>query len=196
MSHLYHHTRYVLCQPGRGANITRTYNVLCYQVNVRWYRNAAQCYVFYLMFLALRPILVTQESQSPCQCRWFTRGWTLQELLALPAVYFFSQDRDELGTKLSLLSVLRLARAEEASLIPAWLDALYNRMMQQMSESDNAKICSSILASTTILYRPVTVSEVVALDEQLEDVSDDVREIVSLCRSFLALQEDTVYFVH
>jgi hypothetical protein len=85
---------------------------------------------------------------------------------------------------------------KKLALFPAGLNALYERMMQQMSESDDAKICRCILASTAILYRPVTVSELVALVEQFEDVSDDVREIISLCGSFLTLREDTVYFVH
>jgi hypothetical protein len=44
----------------------------------------------------------------------------------------------------------------------------------------------------------VTISELVALVEQLEDLDDleSVREIVGFCRSFLTLREDTVYFVH
>jgi len=74
----------------------------------RWYRNAARCYVF----LSDVPGTATYTSDAAesiafRQSRWFTRGWTLQELLAPPAVYFFSQDGDELGSKLSLLSVLR-----------------------------------------------------------------------------------------
>jgi hypothetical protein len=34
--------------------------------------------------------------------RWFTRGWTLQELIALVSVEFFSKDRERLGDKKSL----------------------------------------------------------------------------------------------
>jgi archaellum biogenesis ATPase FlaH len=81
---------------------------------------------------------------------------------------------------------------------PPGLDSLYKRMMQQISESDGAKICRQVLASTAILYRPVTISELAALVEQLEDLDDleSVREIVSFCGSFLTLREDTVYFVH
>jgi hypothetical protein len=85
---------------------------------------------------------------------------------------------------------------EKLALFPPGLDALYKQMMQQMSESDDAKICRCVLASTAILYRPVTVSELVALVEQLEDVGDDVREIIGLCGSFLTLRKDIVYFVH
>jgi hypothetical protein len=55
-----------------------------------------------------------------------------------------------------------------------------------------------VLASVAILYRPVTIPELVALVEQLQDLDDleSVREIVGLCGSFLTLREDTVYFVH
>ncbi|KAF2844750.1 HET-domain-containing protein, partial [Plenodomus tracheiphilus IPT5] len=70
---------------------------------------------------------------------------------------------------------------------PPGLDSLYKRMMHQISESDGAEICRQVLASTAILYRPVTISELVALS---------VREIVGFCGSFLTLREDTVYFVH
>ncbi|KAH6101962.1 hypothetical protein HBI64_254150 [Parastagonospora nodorum] len=81
---------------------------------------------------------------------------------------------------------------------PPGLDSLYKRMMHQISESDGAEICRQVLASTAILYRPVTISELVALVEQLEDLDDleSVREIVGFCGSFLTLREDTVYFVH
>jgi hypothetical protein len=85
------------------------------------------------------------------------------------------------------------------ALFPRGLDSLYKRMIDQISESDGADICRQVLASTAILYRPVRISELVALVEQLENLDDDlesVREIVSLCGSFLTLREDTVYFVH
>ncbi|KAL5372064.1 hypothetical protein DPSP01_013774 [Paraphaeosphaeria sporulosa] len=84
------------------------------------------------------------------------------------------------------------------ALFPPELDSLYKRMMDQISESDGAKICRQVLASTAILYRPIAVPELVALVEQLEDLDDleSVREIVSLCGSFLTLREDVVYFVH
>ncbi|KAF2457587.1 hypothetical protein BDY21DRAFT_286069, partial [Lineolata rhizophorae] len=36
--------------------------------------------------------------------RWFTRGWTLQELLAPSIVEFFSQEWKKLGDKISLKS--------------------------------------------------------------------------------------------
>jgi hypothetical protein len=82
------------------------------------------------------------------------------------------------------------------AVFPPRLNDLYKRMMQQMSESDDADTCRCVLASTAVLYRPVTVRELVALIEQLEDYSNNVREIIDLCGSFLTVREDTVYFVH
>jgi hypothetical protein len=80
---------------------------------------------------------------------------------------------------------------------PLGLGPLYERMMQQISVSDDAELCKQILALEALVYRPITLEELVALVEPLRDTADeDLREIVSLCGSFLTLREDTVYFVH
>lgn len=82
---------------------------------------------------------------------------------------------------------------------PPGLDSLYGRMLQQISNSDSAEMCLRVLAVTAVLYRPVTVAELVVLTEQLADCINDlesVQEIIGLCRSFLTLRDDTVYFVH
>jgi Heterokaryon incompatibility protein (HET) len=64
----------------------------------RWYRNAAKCYVY------LTDISRPQQSWELAirKSRWFTRGWTLQELLAPVSVEFFSKDWEQLGDKKSL----------------------------------------------------------------------------------------------
>lgn len=82
---------------------------------------------------------------------------------------------------------------------PPGLDSLYERMMQQISSSDDASLCKQILALIVIAYEPITLDELVTLVEQLENVADDptsIREIIGLCGSFLTLRNDTVYFVH
>jgi len=48
-----------------------------------------------------------EEPQDTCEqafreSRWFTRGWTLQELLAPASVQFFSKEGELLGDKQSL----------------------------------------------------------------------------------------------
>jgi hypothetical protein len=73
----------------------------------RWYRDAAKCYVF-LSDVSRADVDITDQShQLPWESafqisRWFTRGWTLQELIAPTSVEFFSKNRELLGDKKSL----------------------------------------------------------------------------------------------
>jgi ankyrin repeat protein len=78
----------------------------------QWYHNAARCYVY-----------LWDVSGSDCNgagerselawlpafraSRWFTRGWTLQELLAPKLVQFFTRDGRQLGDKRSLRQEIR-----------------------------------------------------------------------------------------
>ena len=73
----------------------------------KWYQNAARCYVYLSDVSAEGHVQGSLPSGSPWvpafrASRWFTRGWTLQELLAPASVHFFSQDRTLLGDKDSL----------------------------------------------------------------------------------------------
>lgn len=68
----------------------------------RWYQKADRCYV-YLSDVSASSL----ESWNPYELqfrasRWFTRGWTLQELLAPSSVEFFTRDGLRLGDKKSL----------------------------------------------------------------------------------------------
>jgi hypothetical protein len=73
----------------------------------RWYRDAAKCYV-YLSDVPRSTVNSTDRSNPlPWEWAfrhsgWFTRGWTLQELIAPTSVQFFSKDRERLGDKKSL----------------------------------------------------------------------------------------------
>ena len=73
----------------------------------RWYQNATKCYV-YLSDVSIRKrkanTILTESTWEPAlrSSRWFTRGWTLQELLAPSSVEFFSQEWKKLGDKISL----------------------------------------------------------------------------------------------
>lgn len=74
----------------------------------RWYRNATRCYV-YLSDVSnatsgidrITSTLPVWESDFR-KSRWFTRGWTLQELIAPVLVEFFSKEWEKLGDKASL----------------------------------------------------------------------------------------------
>jgi hypothetical protein len=72
-----------------------------------WYQHAAKCYV-YLSDVSQPAFDVNDKfNQLPCELairksRWFTRGWTLQELLAPASVQLFSKDWEQLGDKETL----------------------------------------------------------------------------------------------
>ena len=72
----------------------------------RWYRDAAKCYV-YLSDVSINDYdqndQFSQSWESAFrESRWFTRGWTLQELIAPASVEFFSREGKRLGDKKSL----------------------------------------------------------------------------------------------
>jgi ankyrin repeat protein len=73
----------------------------------RWYQNAAKCYVYLLDVSIAKRKANTELSeytweQAFRESRWFTRGWTLQELLAPCSVEFFSREGKQLGDKRTL----------------------------------------------------------------------------------------------
>jgi hypothetical protein len=72
----------------------------------RWYKNAAKCYV-YLSDISIPDNNLKNDSELDFEtafrtAKWFTRGWTLQELLAPSSVEFFSAEYKRLGDKVSL----------------------------------------------------------------------------------------------
>ncbi|KAL2072869.1 hypothetical protein VTL71DRAFT_12212 [Oculimacula yallundae] len=74
----------------------------------RWYRHSSKCYV-YLSDVLTEDDPDDQDAQSSqswelafSNSKWFTRGWTLQELIAPPSVEFFSSSGVRLGNKQSL----------------------------------------------------------------------------------------------
>lgn len=69
----------------------------------KWYQRATKCYVY------LSDVSVIEQVSGAIswtdafrRSRWFTRGWTLQELLAPASVEFFSNEGKQLGSKVSL----------------------------------------------------------------------------------------------
>ncbi|OAG00856.1 HET-domain-containing protein [Paraphaeosphaeria sporulosa] len=69
----------------------------------RWYQNAARCYV-YLSDIPKADGMGREIAWKDAfrMSRWFTRGWTLQELIAPRLVDFFSSEGERLGSKLLL----------------------------------------------------------------------------------------------
>ncbi|KAG4253131.1 HET domain-containing protein [Fusarium proliferatum] len=73
-----------------------------------WYRDADKCYV-YLSDVSINgsvgSSLFPQQTWETAfrESRWFTRGWTLQELVAPSCVEFYSLEGERLGDRASMI---------------------------------------------------------------------------------------------
>jgi hypothetical protein len=113
----------------------------------KWYKNATRCYVF------LSDVSVptaTEQSDWEASFRtsaWFTRGWTLQELIAPVLVKFFSCEGHGLGDKASLEELLH-----DITSIP--LAALRNCPLGQFSLSERRRWADNrvIIEEEDIVY--------------------------------------------
>ena len=73
----------------------------------QWYRNAQVCYVYLYDIPARLPGTDYRAWRAKFQTsRWFTRGWTLQELIAPRSLKFFAGDWSHVGTKEDLTSAI------------------------------------------------------------------------------------------
>jgi hypothetical protein len=66
----------------------------------RWYHNAAVCYVY------LSDVPISSAAADMASSRWFTRGWTLQELIAPKEVQFFSSEWKFIDTKANMRDII------------------------------------------------------------------------------------------
>ncbi|KAF9870592.1 hypothetical protein CkaCkLH20_11898 [Colletotrichum karsti] len=71
-----------------------------------WYERAAVCYVYMADVPPSTRDEIEKEDSHFRRSRWFTRGWTLQELIAPRHVVFYAQDWSYLGTKKDLVGVI------------------------------------------------------------------------------------------
>lgn len=104
----------------------------------RWYKAAGKCYV-YLSDVSLSDGIANATDLQMNwigafqQSRWFTRGWTLQELLAPREVDFFCKEGKWLGSKESLGQEIH-----EVTKIPT--DALlHRRSLREFSVEDRLR---------------------------------------------------------
>ncbi|KAF2462404.1 heterokaryon incompatibility protein-domain-containing protein [Lineolata rhizophorae] len=68
-----------------------------------WYQNACICYAY------LEDVSASDMDEAFSSSRWFTRGWTLQELLAPRSVEFYGKDFQHLGSRETLVSKISSA---------------------------------------------------------------------------------------
>jgi hypothetical protein len=80
----------------------------------QWYNKADKCYVYLpnvSVSSSIKSDLSSQQTWKSAfqNSRWFTRGWTLQELLAPKSIEFFSAECEQLGNRNSLLQEIHNA---------------------------------------------------------------------------------------
>ena len=73
-----------------------------------WYEKAAECYAYLADVTAADPDEMMEQFR---QSEWFTRGWTLQELIAPRKVVFFSASWAVIGLKCRKEKVVRMPLA-------------------------------------------------------------------------------------
>lgn len=80
-----------------------------------WYHNAEVCYVY------LADVPSTENPHAIhsyfSRSKWFSRGWTLQELIAPSSVIFYGADWKEVGTKASLQPVISTVTGIDSAVI-------------------------------------------------------------------------------
>lgn len=67
-----------------------------------WYREAKICYVYLADIDHYDPLVSDTVSRHFRNSRWFTRGWTLQELIAPRNVVFYTARWNVIGNKMQL----------------------------------------------------------------------------------------------
>ncbi|PHH51864.1 Vegetative incompatibility protein HET-E-1 [Ceratocystis fimbriata CBS 114723] len=81
---------------------------------------------------------------------------------------------------------------------PPGLNPLYERMLEEISELEDAQVYKDIIAKSLVTYRPITLKELQVLVEGLEHFKKqkDVEEAIALCGSFLIFHDNVISFVH
>lgn len=92
----------------------------------KWYALASVCYA-YLGDVAARAPVDNMESPEPVTTnllasKWFSRGWTLQELIAPPSVIFFDREWEQIGTRSTVSTPIARETSIHESLLnrPPW----------------------------------------------------------------------------
>ena len=96
-----------------------------------WYQKAVVCYAFLADVPSDVDTLPTNSKFA--KSRWFTRGWTLQELLAPANLIFFSQDWIEIGRKSTLCDTISHITGIHAYILSGLTDLESTSLATRMS---------------------------------------------------------------
>ncbi|QGI99151.1 hypothetical protein CEK26_012220 [Fusarium fujikuroi] len=97
----------------------------------QWYRRAAICYTYMADVPHEQDIWESTSRFSTSS--WFTRGWTLQELLAPAEIHFFDETWSLIGTKEELASEIEDITGISRKFLLGWVDFHQASVAQRMS---------------------------------------------------------------
>ncbi|PVH68927.1 NACHT-domain-containing protein [Cadophora sp. DSE1049] len=109
-----------------------------------------------------------------------------------------SETRDVIQQHLSL-NAHGWKAIQKLKALPPGLDALYQRMLDQIKASEDSELCMNVLAVISTVYRPITIDKLATLVKMPNGVDSEyeaLAEIIGYCRSFLVIRERTIFFVH
>jgi hypothetical protein len=137
-----------------------------------WYRKATTCYAY---------LSDVRHLTELAQSRWFTRGWTLQELLAPAVVRFYSEHWVFLGSKLELRWQLQqITGIEQEVLIGGELNAIsVARRMSWAANRQTTRVedLAYCLMGIFDINMPLLYGEgkrsFIRLQEEIMKISDD-----------------------
>ncbi|EWG55495.1 hypothetical protein FVEG_13486 [Fusarium verticillioides 7600] len=99
--------------------------------------------------------------------------------------------------RLANSSIRKRLVMEELVKFPTSLVALYQAMLDRITNSPEADRLKQILALVCIVYRPLSSAEIPTLVEFMDDYDEeDVEDVIASCGSFLTLQNGEIFFVH
>ena len=157
----------------------------------RWYRNATRCYVYLSDVSTMKrkasdPLAAYTWESAFRESRWFTRGWTLQELLAPALVEFFSCEGKRLGDKNSLKQqICDLTGVPKSALQGAYLSQFRDKerfswieCRQTKIEEDKAYSLLGIFGvEMPLRYGEGAVSAFKRLEEEIDKLNKCLREL-------------------
>ena len=116
----------------------------------QWYAKAYVCYVLLSDMTTVGKPWAEVTTQL-LRCRWFRRGWTLQELIAPVDVRFYDADGHDFGTKESLAHEIAKDNAhpsrvlDQAKLVPVRNRSVADELGMRLKHHTNRRpsVCST-----------------------------------------------------
>jgi len=104
-----------------------------------WYARAKICYVYLADVSCYDPLTLHQSPEGFMNSRWFSRGWTLQELIAPRIISFYTEEWDFIGDKLHLAPYIQEVTGIALSVLESQSDIYKCSLAERFSWASKRK---------------------------------------------------------